>query len=99
MKKTKITKRNRDLALDEAELAESRMTRIEIQLRDRINKELSRRGFHLRVMNLRINSHENAPYTFDFVPPINDWIDEDPKVVSIVIQRIEEWLDKPSKSE
>ena len=53
-RRIKITRKIREPALGYVEIVESTMDKREIKLRDGINKELAREGFHLRVAMLTI---------------------------------------------
>jgi hypothetical protein len=86
-----ISKKERDFALDEAEIEETQMSKGEIRLRDRINKELLRKKLHLRLMLLSIR--DNRTYHFDFVPPMGEWFKELEKTQRIAVRMIDEYIE------
>ena len=69
---------------------DSSMNDEERRLRDNINKELERLGFHLRIFTLLSKTNEAV---FNFVPPIGEWFKELSYVDSLVVKRIKEWQD------
>lgn len=87
-KKPLINNNERDRALEKLEKEESIMTKEELTLRDSVNKELSRSGFHLRLALLQVKENESI---HNFVEPVNNWIDEIPKADSLTVKRIKEW--------
>jgi hypothetical protein len=64
------------------------MTGEEINLRDDINRELERLGFHLRVSTLHANTDEAA---FDYLQPVGEWIKELSDVDPVITNTIKEW--------
>ena len=58
---------DKDLSELDGRFLDSRMTEEEIMLRDAINKELTKKGFRLRVASLTV---KDDFYAFHFVPPI-----------------------------
>jgi len=78
-----ITPDKMDAALEKMENEESIMSRQAIILRDSINKELSRKGYHLRIAYLKFSKEE---LIFDYVEPIHKWFDELVKVHQIILE-------------
>jgi hypothetical protein len=69
-----------NVALDEVERKESHMTKQEIILRDTINKELAKRGYHLRLAWLDTSNG----CRYDYIQPMHEWVNELPKVTFMV---------------
>jgi hypothetical protein len=56
-------------------------------LRDKINKELSRKGYHLRVAYVNFS---NEDLVFNFVESMHNWLGELPEVQTIIVDRIKD---------
>lgn len=61
----------------------------EIDLRNSINSKLKARGFHLQLKNIYFKGND---FGFDFVEPLDPWINEWPTVDSMVTAMIKEWM-------
>jgi hypothetical protein len=85
VKKSETTDEEIDESLNELEEKERIMTKNEIGLRDKINKELNRMGYHLRLSLLKYTKTEMM---YDYIKPIHDWFEELAKVEPIVIEQI-----------
>src|SRR4029078_9379370 len=84
-KKFKITKKEKDAALEKMSVEELMMKNKEVSLRDSINKELSRRGHHLRVSYL---NYSHTDIGFNYIEPIHNWANELVAVNQFVIGKI-----------
>jgi hypothetical protein len=73
--------------LDEVADKESMMSEQELKLRDQLNKELSKKGVHLRLASVTVQGND---YGFDFVRPIHEWFDEWPETDRYVTERLGE---------
>lgn len=76
-----------DASLEKAEWEESLMTQDAIILRDTINKELSKRGFHLRLSYLKY-SHDEM--NWNYVEPMHEWAMELQEVYPLVTEMVKE---------
>ena len=85
IKKSEITDEEIDESLNELEEKEKIMTKNEIELRDNINKELNRMGYHLRLSLLK---YDETEIIYDYIKPIHAWFEELIKVEPIIIERI-----------
>ncbi|WP_148686361.1 hypothetical protein [Candidatus Nitrosocosmicus hydrocola] len=61
------------------------MNEYEEKIRNDINNDLEKLGFHLRLSMLSFDETESV---HDYVPPIHDWFGEWMDVEEIVIHRI-----------
>jgi hypothetical protein len=86
-KKFKITKKEKDAALEKMSVEELMMKNKEVSLRDSVNKELNRRGYHLRVSFL---NYSQTDMGFNYIEPIHNWANELPAVNQLVIDKIKE---------
>jgi hypothetical protein len=79
---------NINTALDRLEEKEETMTEKELELRDSVNKELSKQGFHVRIALLKITKNE---LYFDFVEPVDQWFSELPAANEFAWQWLHQW--------
>lgn len=91
IKKIRITKKEKESALEKMSVEELMMTDREEKLRDSINKELSRGKYHLRVSFLK---YSKSDIRFNYIEPIHNWADELQTVNQIVVMRIKEAQNK-----
>jgi len=83
-KKIRITQKEKETALDKMSVEELMMNDREIKLRDTINKELSRKKYHLRVSFL---TYTKTDIGFNYIEPINNWANELELVNRIVVKK------------
>ena len=86
-----VTDQEKDAALEKMSVEESTMDEKEIFLRDSINKELSRLGYHLRLSYLTFSQTEML---FNYIEPIHNWLNELPAVDHLVVAKIKEAQNK-----
>jgi hypothetical protein len=86
-RKISITKKEKEAALEKMSVEELMMNDREIRLRDAINKELSRKKFHLRVSFL---NYSKMDIGFNYIEPIHNWVNELELVNQIVVNRLKE---------
>lgn len=69
-------------AIDIVEFKESMMTERDLQLKDRVNKELAKSGYGVRIALLQVLAGDE--FVFDFVQPVDKWFEE--------LQRADEFI-------
>jgi hypothetical protein len=75
-------------ALDRVEIKENLMSEGDMQLRDELNKELAKQGYHLRLALVRVTREERIS---DFVEPVHEWFDELQRAMAFVDERMQRW--------